>query len=105
VSRDFRIGPWLVQPSLNTVSQNGASTRLEPKVMEVLVCLAEHTGEVVPKETLLQTVWPNTFVTDDVLKRSVSALRRVLKDDAHESRIIETIPKRGYRAGRASSAP
>lgn len=97
MSRDFRIGPWLVQPSLNTVSQNGASTRLEPKVMEVLVCLAEHTGEVVPKETLLQTVWPNTFVTDDVLKRSVSALRRVLKDDAHESRIIETIPKRGYR--------
>jgi DNA-binding response OmpR family regulator len=54
VNRDFRIGPWLVQPSLNTVSQNGASTRLEPKVMEVLVCLAEHTGEVVPKETLLQ---------------------------------------------------
>jgi TolB-like protein len=65
--------------------------------MEVLVCLAEHTGEVVPKEKLLQAVWPDTFVSDDVLKRSVSELRHVFGDDAHESRVIETIPKRGYR--------
>src|SRR5437868_3114438 len=66
-------------------------------MMEVLVCLAEHTGEVVPKEKLLQAVWPNTFVSDDVLKRSVSELRRIFGDDVHEARIIETIPKRGYR--------
>src|SRR5438552_9137680 len=65
--------------------------------MGVLVCLAEHTGEVVPKETLLQTVWPDTFVSDDVLKRSVSELRRVFEDDARAPRIIQTIPKRGYR--------
>jgi TolB-like protein/DNA-binding winged helix-turn-helix (wHTH) protein len=65
--------------------------------MEVLVCLAEHSGEAVPKEKLLQTVWPDTFVSDDVLKRSVSELRRAFGDDAHESRVIETIPKRGYR--------
>jgi TolB-like protein/DNA-binding winged helix-turn-helix (wHTH) protein len=97
VHTDFRVGPWLVQPSLNTISQNGTSNRVESKMMEVLVCLAEHTGEVVPKETLLQTVWPDTFVSDDVLKRSVSELRRVFGDDAQDSRIIETIPKRGYR--------
>src|ERR1700692_4299559 len=66
-------------------------------MMEVLVCLADHTGEVVAKEKLLQAVWPDTFVSDDVLKRSVSELRHVFGDDAHESRIIETIPKRGYR--------
>ena len=94
---DFRVGPWLVRPSLNTISQNGTSNRVEPKMMAVLVCLAEHTGEVVPKEKLLEAVWPDTFVSDDVLKRSVSELRRVLGDDAHESRIIETIPKKGYR--------
>ena len=97
MNSDFRVGPWLVQPSLNTISQNGTSNRVEPKMMEVLVCLAEHTGEVVPKEKLLQAVWPDTFVSDDVLKRSVSELRRVFGDDAHESGIIETIPKRGYR--------
>ena len=71
--------------------------RLEPKVMEVLVCLARQAGEPVSKEELLQTVWPNTFVTDDGLKRAISELRRVFEDDAREPRIIETIPKRGYR--------
>jgi TolB-like protein/DNA-binding winged helix-turn-helix (wHTH) protein/tetratricopeptide (TPR) repeat protein len=97
VNPDFRVGPWLVQPSLNAVSQNGTSVRLEPKVMEVLVCLSGRAGEPVTKEELLQTVWRDTFVSDDVLKRSVSELRRVFGDDAHESRVIETIPKRGYR--------
>ena len=97
VDGDFRVGSWLVQPSLNSISQNGTSDRVERKVMEVLVCLAERPGDVVPKEKLLQTVWPDTFVSDDVLKRSVSELRRVFGDDAHESRVIETIPKRGYR--------
>ena len=66
---EFRIGPWLVQPSLNLISQNGTTVHLEPKVMEVLVCLAQRVGEPVPKEELIQTVWPGTFVTDDVLKR------------------------------------
>jgi len=97
VHNDFRVGPWLVQPSLNTICQNGTSNRIEPKMMQVLVCLAQHTGDVVPKEKLLQAVWPDTFVSDDVLKRSVSELRRVLNDDAHDARIIETVPKRGYR--------
>src|SRR5437870_3100256 len=67
VSDDFRIGSWLVQPSLNTVSQNGKTFHIEPKVMEVLVCLARHAGETLSKQTLLRTVWPDTFVTDDVL--------------------------------------
>ena len=94
---DFRIARWLVEPRLNTVSRNGTTVHLEPKVMEVLMCLARHAGETVSKEELLQTVWPNTFVTDDVLKRSISELRRIFEDDARESRIIQTIPKRGYR--------
>jgi DNA-binding winged helix-turn-helix (wHTH) protein len=97
VSADFRVGPWLVSPSLNTVSRNGTSARIEPKVIEVLVCLAGHAGETIAKEKLVQTVWPYTFVSDDALKHCISELRRVMEDDARESTIIQTIPKRGYR--------
>lgn len=93
----FRVGPWRVEPSLNTIYCNGSSVRLEPKVMQVLVCLAQHADEAVPKETLLQTVWPGTFVTDDALKHSISELRQAFEDDAREPRVIQTIPKRGYR--------
>jgi DNA-binding winged helix-turn-helix (wHTH) protein/tetratricopeptide (TPR) repeat protein len=94
---EIRIGSWLVQPSLNLVSRNGTTYHLEPKVMEVLVCLAGRAGETVTKDELIQTVWPAIFVSDDGLKRCVFELRRVFEDDAREPRIIETIPKRGYR--------
>ena len=65
--------------------------------MQVLVLLAAHAGEVVAKERLMRTVWPDAFVTDDVLTRAISELRRVFGDDAKESRFIQTIPKSGYR--------
>ena len=97
MEEDFRVGLWLIEPSLNAVSHNGESIHLAPKVMGVLVCLAQHAGQSVSKEDLLQTVWPDTFVGDDVLKGSISELRRVLEDDAREPTIIQTIPKRGYR--------
>jgi DNA-binding winged helix-turn-helix (wHTH) protein/tetratricopeptide (TPR) repeat protein len=93
----FHVGPWLVEPSLNSISRDGITLHLEPKVMEVLVCLAEHAGQPLSKEQLIQFVWADTFVTDDVLKRCISELRRAFEDDAREPRIIETIPKRGYR--------
>lgn len=94
---DFCVGSWLVAPSLNTISWKGTTVRLEPKVMGVLLCLAEHAGETIPKEILFRTVWPDTFVTDDVLTHAVSELRRAFEDNAREPRIIQTIPKRGYR--------
>jgi Tol biopolymer transport system component/DNA-binding winged helix-turn-helix (wHTH) protein len=94
----FRIGELHhVEPSVNSVIGPAGTTRLEPKVMHVLVCLAKHAGHVVAKEDLIRTVWPDTFVTDDVLTRAISELRRVLGDDAKDSRIIQTIPKSGYR--------
>jgi len=65
--------------------------------MEVLVCLAQHAGEPVAKEQLLQTVWSDTFVGDDVLKRVIVELRRVFEDDVNNPKFIQTITKRGYR--------
>lgn len=93
----FKVGGWSIDSGLNSISSNGTTVRLEPKVMQVLVCLASQPGEAVSKETILKAVWPDTFVTDDVLTRSISELRRVFEDDAKEPRVIQTIPKRGYR--------
>jgi TolB-like protein/DNA-binding winged helix-turn-helix (wHTH) protein/Tfp pilus assembly protein PilF len=97
VSSEFHLGPWLVQPGQSTISGNGKTTRLEPKIVAVLVCLAEHTGETVSKEQLLRRVWGDTFVTDDVLTRCISELRKVLEDDPKEPKVIQTIPRKGYR--------
>ena len=93
----FRVGDWLVCPRLNRVEGNGRAVRLEPKVMQVLVCLAERPGEVISKEQLLRTVWADTFVTDEVLTRAISELRRTFADDAKQPHVIETVARGGYR--------
>src|SRR5215469_5961802 len=95
--RAFAIGPWVLDTESNTICRDGRVIRLEPKVVEVCACLAGRAGEVVRKEELIGTVWPDTFVTDDVLSHAISELRRALGDDARQPRFIETIPKRGYR--------
>jgi DNA-binding winged helix-turn-helix (wHTH) protein/TolB-like protein len=99
VDSDFRLGTWLVTPKLNSLSSADKTVRLEPKVMQVLVCLANtaQTGDLVSKETLMRTVWADTFVTDDVLIRCISELRKIFADDPRSPRYIQTIPKGGYR--------
>jgi len=94
---DFLIGEWHVQPQINLIHKGQISFHLEPKVMQVLVLLALNPGELVAKERLLQTVWSGVFVGDDVLTRAISEIRRALTDDARSPRIIQTIPKTGYR--------
>jgi DNA-binding winged helix-turn-helix (wHTH) protein len=91
----FYLGSWLVEAALNRMRCNGQSVQLEPKMMQVLVRLAEAPGEVVKKDELIRSVWPDTFVTDDVLTRSISELRKVLGDDPRQPAFIETIPRSG----------
>ena len=94
---DFLVGDWLVQPSLGRVSRGTSVQRLRPQLMDVLVCLAARRGRTVMKQEVITTIWNDRFVTESALARTVAELRRVLGDDAKEPRIIETIPKRGYR--------
>jgi len=93
----FQVGDWRVHPSLNRLARNGEDVRVEPKVMQVLECLAEKPGEVVSRDELVARVWAGVFVTDDVLHRAIRELRRVFGDDTAKPTYIETIRKRGYR--------
>lgn len=65
--------------------------------MEVLEYLATHAGEVVSTEELLEAVWQGRVVSDGTVYQYITKLRHALGDSAGEARIIETIPKRGYR--------
>lgn len=93
----FSIADWTVEPELNAILKDGVTVHLEPKVMKVLLQLATAPGQVLSKEDLIQAVWPDTFVSDDVLTRCISVLRREMQDDSHAPRYIQTIPKVGYR--------
>jgi adenylate cyclase len=97
MTREFRVGEWLVEPDLNSITRADKKISVEPKVIEVLVCLADHHGEVLSKRQIMQAVWPDTFVSDEVLRYSISELRRAFNDDARDPRIIQTIARKGYR--------
>ncbi len=97
MARRFQIGEWIVEPDLNRLIHGNETVSVEPKVINVLVFLAERPGEVLSKEEILRSVWPETHVSDEVLTYSISELRKAFGDDAKNPHIIQTIPRRGYR--------
>jgi adenylate cyclase len=97
MAREFQVGEWLVEPDLNRISRAGKIIPVEPKVLEVLICLAQHPGEVLSKEQIVKTVWAGVYVSEGILSYSISELRKAFSDDAKNPGIIETIPRKGYR--------
>jgi transcriptional activator of cad operon len=93
----LRIGAWCVNPASGQISREGETARVEVRTMRVLVCLAEHAGEVVSIEDLLNQVWSGVYVNQDSVYQAVASLRRLLGDDPKQPTYIETVPRLGYR--------
>lgn len=79
------------------LSRGGQRIALEPKALRVLTLLVSRAGRLVDKQELLESVWPNTFVEENTLTRTIAILRRELGDSSRDSKLIETVPTRGYR--------
>lgn len=82
-----------------------ASVPLRPKTFAVLQHLAERPGELVSKQALLDAIWGDVAVTEEVVRLSIFELRAALRDDRTAPRFIETVPRRGYRFVAARVAP
>jgi len=96
----FRLDELLIKPVTGEVAGPGSAEKLDPKVMGVLLLLAQRHGQVVSREDLHEQLWPNAVVTDDALTRCIHELRRQLSRAGGDERyrgMIETLPKRGYR--------
>jgi transcriptional activator of cad operon len=93
----LRIGAWRVSPASGHISQNGVTSRVEVRTMRLLLCLAEHAGEVVSIDDLLNQVWPEVTVAPDSVYQAVTSLRRLLGDDPKQPTYVETVPRLGYR--------
>ena len=95
--KSFFIDDWLVSPAEGILSRQGATVRLEPKVMEVLVYFAAHPNEVISRDELERDVWHGALVGYDAVTATIIKLRKALKDEAKQPRFIVTIPKKGYK--------
>lgn len=90
----WRFGDFRLQPERAALLKGDREVKLRPKVYDALQYLIANRGRVVPKEELIQALWPEAFVTDDSLVQCMVELRRALDDRAQE--ILKTVPRRGY---------
>ena len=88
----LRFGRFELQPRERRLLVDGQPAALGGRAFDLLLALAERPGQLVSKRVLIDLVWPEVVVEENNLPAQVSALRRVLGDDA-----IATIPGRGYR--------
>ena len=93
----YEFGPFRLDLSEQMLLRDGHPVPLTPKTFDVLRVLVQNGGHLVEKESLLKEVWPDSFVEEGTLNRSVSVLRKALGDSASGQNYIETMPKRGYR--------
>src|SRR5712675_2631330 len=93
----LRIGAWRVDPKSGQISRNGETARVDVRTVRLLLCLAEHSGEVVSIDDLLSQVWSEVSVAPDSVYQAVASLRRLLGDDSKQPTYIETVPRLGYR--------
>jgi transcriptional activator of cad operon len=95
--KTLRIGDWRVHPTSGRISRNGESAQLEVRTLRLLLHLAEHAGEVVSIDDLLNHVWAGVIVSPDSVYQAIASLRRQLGDDPKEPAYIATVPRLGYR--------
>lgn len=95
--QDFFLNDWFVEVARGRITRDRKTAHLEPQVMKALAFLASNENEVVSKERLIDAIWNHSFVSDAALTRCIFEIRQAFGDNARESKIIETVPKVGYR--------
>lgn len=90
---------------MNLLRRGQEETRIDPRTMRLLLCLAERPGEIVSIDRLLDTVWADVTVAPDSVYQAVTQLRRQFGDDPKSPTYIATAPRRGYRLLAAVDRP
>jgi DNA-binding winged helix-turn-helix (wHTH) protein/TolB-like protein/Tfp pilus assembly protein PilF len=95
--RIFEFGSFRLIESERQLLKEGQPVSLTPKVFDTLLVLVENGGRLVDKHELMSRLWPDSFVEEINLNRSISTLRKALGETAGSPVYIETVPKSGYR--------
>jgi Tol biopolymer transport system component/DNA-binding winged helix-turn-helix (wHTH) protein len=93
----YEFGPFRLATAEHRLYRNGEIVMLPPKEFDLLLLLVQNPGQVMNRESLIKSLWPNTVVEEANLNVHISALRKVLAESTGEQHYIETIPRLGYR--------
>jgi TolB-like protein/Tfp pilus assembly protein PilF len=96
-AKSYRFGRYRLQSTGGLLYCDDRPVPLAPKVAQTLLLLVEHADDVVEKEELLKKVWRDAFIEEGSLTRTISVLRKTLREGEKGREFIATISKRGYR--------
>lgn len=91
------IGDWFFDPGARRLIRDSDNRRLSPKAAEVLEVLAEAPGHVWRRAALLDRVWPDAAVGEEVLTHAIAELRRAFNEDFRQPKYVGTVHRGGYR--------
>ena len=92
----YEFGPFRIDALKRVLMREGEMVPLTSKSLDTLLVLVEHRGQVVSKDDLMKTLWPDTVVEENNLTQQISMLRKALGERANEHRYVVTVPGRGY---------
>lgn len=100
----FSFDDFLLDANTGELRRGGIPVEIRPKLFALLAYFVENADRLLEKHELISAVWADVHVGDGSLNRAVTELRDLLGDDPKEPRLIQTVPKRGYRFVAAVSA-
>ncbi len=93
----YEFGPFRVDAEKELLLRDDEAVPLAPKAFQVLLVLIRHGKNVVSKDELMKSIWPDTFVEEANLSRNIFLLRKALGESPQDHQYIVTVPGRGYR--------
>ena len=93
----YRFGHYVLDTECQELHRAGEPVKLRRKVFQVLTYLLAHRERVIPKQELLEHLWPDQFVGDEALKSCIKTLRQALEERGRTPRFIHTVHGQGYR--------
>src|SRR6202044_2655779 len=91
----YQFGKLRVDAQARTLQREEEKVTLNRRAFDVLLCFVQNPGKVLTRDELIKNVWPDTYVDENSLAQSISALRRALEEEPGDNSYIVTLPGRG----------
>ena len=101
----YEFGGCRLDPDSYSFTRDGDPKHLEPQVFDLLLYLAQHPGEVIGRDRLVESVWKGLNVSDSAIGARIAAARAAVGDTGKDQRIIRTVHRRGFQLAVPVSVP
>jgi DNA-binding winged helix-turn-helix (wHTH) protein len=86
-----------LDPDRHELTREGGTIHVEPQVFDILVLLAQNSGDLVSRDDLIAGVWKGLIVSESTISARINAARSADGDNGKDQRIIKTVPRRGFK--------